>query len=603
MKAFKLLDRAIHRYDGMGAAMRMKVRIFLLITLFMLAIVPILIAYSAYSQRNNPALGYQLSYMVLVPEAISFLLFMLALVLLVRGHFSVAAHLILITAFLTIWTVMFVDRSGTLSSMDTIVFVAGIITITPLALTRRKWAILAYGAGNLALLAAFAFVARSRFGLTRYAGIEYFADNAVALVFITLVAFSVFVINQRALAQIENELAERRRQESEKERLQAQLAHAQKMESIGRLAGGVAHDFNNLLTTIMGNTSMALTKLGADNPVAPRLKDVMRTAESAAALTRQLLAFSRRQVSEPRPIDLNSHIEGIAPLLSRLIGESMRLVLKLGPGTAPITVDPGQLEQVLINLVANARDAMSAGGSIVIETRKQHVDSPTPAANPIMKPGAHVVLSVTDNGTGIPADDIQHIFDPFFTTKPVGKGTGLGLALVYGAVRQNGGSIAVSSKPGAGTTMTVYFPISANNPRDRFPEPDPPELPRGRESVLLVDDDPAVLDFVKMIMASLGYRVHAAADGAAALAVIAEPGAGIDLLLTDFILPDMTGRTLAVQAQTRLAGLKVLFMSGHAENFAMTGSAVDNGGQFIAKPFTTQALAKKVREILDAKVS
>jgi hypothetical protein len=325
----------------------------------------------------------------------------------------------------------------------------------------------------------------------------------------------------------------------------------------------------------------------------------MRAAESAAALTRQLLAFSRRQVSEPRPIDLNSHIEGIAPLLSRLIGTTMRLVLKLGPGTAPITADPGQVEQVLINLVANARDAMPAGGRIVIETRKQRIDSPPPAANPILTPGIHVLLSVSDNGSGIPADDLQHIFDPFFTTKPVGKGTGLGLALVYGAVQQNGGSIAVSSKPGAGTTMTVYFPVSGNHALSRVQAQEPPELPQGRETVLLVDDDPAVLDFVQAVLVSLGYRVQAAADGAAALAAMAGPENGIDLLLSDCILPDMTGTTLTAQARTLRPGMKALFMSGHTEKTAMGGGAAGDGGHFIAKPFTAEELAKKVREVLD----
>jgi signal transduction histidine kinase len=599
MKPLEVLDRAIRRYDGADAAMRMKVRVFLLATLLMLAIVPILIAYSSYGQLHNPALGNRLNFVVLVPEAIAFLLFLLGLALLVRGHFTIAAHLILVTAMLTIWTVMFVDRSGVLSSMDTIVFVAGMVTLTPLALTRRKWIILAYGAGNLAMLATFALVARLRFSLTSYAWFEYLADNTIALVFITLVAFSVFIINQRALEQMIKELKERRRQENEKERLQAQLIHAQKMESIGRLAGGVAHDFNNLLTTVMGNTSMVLTKLGSASPVAPRLKDIMRAAESAAALTRQLLTFSRRQVIEPRPIDLNSHIESITPLLSRLIGENMQLVLELEPGAAPIMADPGQIEQIVINLVANACDAMPAGGRIVIETRKQHVEDPPATANPIMKPGNHVRLSVTDCGTGIPVEDLQHIFDPFFTTKPLGKGTGLGLALVYGAVQQNGGSIVVNSTPGEGTTMAVYFPAAGNNFRARAPEHEAAELPRGREAVLLVEDDAAVLDFIRLILASLGYHVYAAADGAAALAVIGAPEAGIDLLLTDFILPDMTGTTLATQVRALRSGLKVLFMSGHAENIAMGEGAADDGGHFIAKPFTAQALATKVRELLD----
>jgi len=429
---------------------------------------------------------------------------------------------------------------------------------------------------------------------------EYIGDNVIAMVFITLTAFSIFIINQRALEQMENELAERRRQECEKERLQTQLLHAQKIESVGRLAGGVAHDFNNLLTTVMGNTSMVIAKLGPESPVAPRLKDIMRAAESAAVLTRQLLAFSRRQVTEPRPLDLNGHIEGIAPLLARMIGEKVRPVLKLVSGVAPIMADPGQLEQIVINLVVNARDAMPEGGTVVIATHREHVNDPPPAASPIMKPGEYVVLSVSDSGTGIRADDIQHIFDPFFTTKPVGKGTGLGLALVYGSIQQNGGSIAVSSAPGAGTVMTVYFPAAGIISRTRAPRPEAPELPQGCESILLVEDDTTMLDFVRLILGSLGYRIHAATDGSAALALASTPGTMIDLLLTDFILPDTTGTTLAAQIIVHCADLKVLYMSGHAESRIMADGAAESGVHFIAKPFTTQELANKVRAVLDA---
>ena len=595
-----LLKRMTRSYEGTDPVIRMKAKLFILLALLMLAIVPVVIFYSAYGQLHNQALGNRLNWLVLAPEALSMVFLVLAIFLLLRGRFSLGAHFLLIASFMVIWAIMFLDRSGTLSAMDTIVFVLGILSLTPLAVSRRKALILLYGGANLALLAFFSLCARGRFGLTPYAHIEYLADTAIAIVFITLTAYSVFVINQRAQELMANELAERRRQEYEKERLQAQLLHAQKMESVGRLAGGVAHDFNNLLTSVMGNTSLAITKLGADSPALPRLKDIMRAAESAAALTRQLLVFSRRQVTEPRPLDLNGHIESIAPLLEKMTGATVFPVLQLGVGVAPILADPGQVEQIVINLVVNARDAMPDGGRVVIATRRERFLEPPPGATPIMKPGDYVVLTVSDGGAGIRADDILRIFDPFFTTKPVGKGSGLGLALVYGAVQQNGGSIAVSSLPGKGTTMTVYFPVAGNIIRPRSPDLQPPELPRGGEAILLVDDDAAVLDFVRLILSSLGYRVTAVADGAAALAGIAAPGREVDLLLTDFILPDMTGTTLAAQVLVSHAGLKVLYMSGHAESMVMAEGAADSGVHFIAKPFTAQELASKIREILDA---
>ena len=584
------------RYEDADPVMRMKATFFFSVYLLILAVVPIAIVYSACSQLHNPALGHRLNLTVLIPETLVLLPLAAILVLLLKGRFSLSAHLLLILLFLTVWSIMFVDRSGELSKLDTVVYVLGVLTLTPLAVIRRKRVILLYGVANLLALGLFILFTQNQLNLPFHRNMEYFADNAVAIVFITFTAFTAFLINQRALDQMESELAERRRQESEKERLQTQLLHAHKMESVGRLAGGVAHDFNNLLTTIMGNAGMALAKLEPTSETSARLKDIMRAADRAATLTRQLLAFSRRQVSEPRPLDLNRHIEKSAGLLERLLGEGIQLDLLLASDVGPIMADPVQIEQILINLTVNARDAMPGGGMITIVTRNQRIVSSPPAASPIMKPGNYVVLSVTDTGEGIPEADLHRIFDPFFTTKPVGQGTGLGLASVYGAVQQNNGSIEVTSGSGRGTVMTVYFPASGLVPRAAAPQRKPDDLPGGDETILLVEDDAMVLDYVQLILSSLGYRVRTAADGAAALSL----AAGIDLLLTDVILPDMTGMTLAAQSRRHASRLKVLYMSAHGENVVAQDSAAEAVSHFIAKPFTTQELAAKVREVLNA---
>jgi two-component system cell cycle sensor histidine kinase/response regulator CckA len=373
---------------------------------------------------------------------------------------------------------------------------------------------------------------------------------------------------------------------SERRRLEEQLRQAQKMEAVGRLAGGIAHDFNNLLTAIMGYSELALDGLAAEaGQVREDIRSVRDAAERAQGLTQQLLAFSRRQVLQPRVVEPEAVVAGIEAMLRRLIGEDVELVTERAGGGCAL-VDPGQLEQVLLNLVVNARDAMPRGGRVSIRTRRVDVDE---------RP--HVAIEVADTGVGMSDDVRAQVFDPFFTTKDPGKGTGLGLATVYGIVEQSGGHIEVESEPGRGSTFTLLLPAVEDSPA-----PEPAELgapPPGRETVLLVEDEESVRALARRVLAAQGYRVLEARDPLEALRICREHGGPIDLLLSDVVMPELGGRELADRVLEQRPGLPLLFMSGYADAVQAAGG-LGEGSWFIAKPFRPDELAHKVREVLDA---
>jgi signal transduction histidine kinase/ActR/RegA family two-component response regulator len=382
-------------------------------------------------------------------------------------------------------------------------------------------------------------------------------------------------------------------------RARTELQHAQRMESLGRLAGGVAHDFNNLLTAILGNLSLAADAAGAG--LAEYLTEIERAAESAAALTRQLLSFSRRQVIEPRVLDLGAVLQRIERLLIRTIGENIELRLN-ARARGRVRVDPAQLEQIVVNLVVNARDAMPRGGQLAIETADIVLDADYPRRHPGSAQGPHVMLAVSDSGGGLSEEVRSRLFEPFFTTKPPGAGTGLGLAMVLGAVKQNGGLVDVYSEPGRGTTFKVYFPEVLEAAEELPPlaraGDDPP---RGSETILLVEDDAGVRALASRLLGGLGYHVVATANAAEALAVIhARSGRPFDLLFTDLVLPGRSGRELAEELQTERAVNRVLFTSGYTEDVVIRHGVLARGIAFLPKPYTRDLLARKVREVLDA---
>jgi two-component system cell cycle sensor histidine kinase/response regulator CckA len=386
---------------------------------------------------------------------------------------------------------------------------------------------------------------------------------------------------------------------TEKKKLQRQYLHAQRLEGVGRLAGGVAHDFNNVLTIINGYSEVLLSRLSPDDPSFAPLCEIHKAGERAASLTRQLLAFSRKQVLAPQVLDLNALIRESEKMLHRLIGEDIILTTHLDPSLGLVKADPAQLELAIVNLVVNARDALPAGGYLTIETRNIQVDASHARNRPDVRPGPHVLLAVTDTGNGMDEATRAHIFEPFFTTKGPGQGTGLGLSTVFGIVKQSEGHVEVYSEPGQGTTFKIYLPQV--QPAGNAP-PAPPidfKAPTGTETVLLAEDEEGVRALAHLALQSNGYTVLEARDGDEARTLSDRHAGPIHLLVTDVVMPKVSGRQLADSLTARFPELKVLYLSGYTDDAIVRHGVLQEGKKFLQKPFTPIALARKVREILD----
>jgi two-component system cell cycle sensor histidine kinase/response regulator CckA len=401
------------------------------------------------------------------------------------------------------------------------------------------------------------------------------------------------------------DISEIKRAAALRETLEEQIRASQKMEAIGGLAGGVAHDFNNLLLVILSYTAFALDSVPEGAKIRADLLEVRKAAERAAGLTRHLLAFSRKQVLQPVSLDLNRIATGIEKMLRRILGEDVDFVLRLAPDLGRVHADPGQIEQVLMNLAVNARDAMPQGGKLTIETSNVEVDAEYAASHLALQPGSYVQLAVTDNGCGMSEQTRARIFEPFFTTKEKGKGTGLGLSTVYGIVTQSGGNVWVYSEPGHGTTFTIYLPrgLSAVATTPGVARPaEPRVMARGSEIILAVEDEEALRGIVRRILEGAGYTVLTAATGEEALAVAEAHAGAIDLLLADVVMPRMSGKALAQSLVALRPQLKVLYMSGYTNDAIVHRGVLEADTNFLGKPFTTAELTRKVREVLDGHV-
>jgi two-component system cell cycle sensor histidine kinase/response regulator CckA len=385
---------------------------------------------------------------------------------------------------------------------------------------------------------------------------------------------------------------------SQRKLLEEQLMHAQKMEAVGRLAGGVAHDFNNMLTVISGYNRMLLDELSPNDPLRTYADEAIKAADRAGAITNQLLSFSRRQIMQPRVISVNTVLQQTEKMLRRLIGEDVELVLELSEDAGNIKADPNHIEQAIVNLAVNSRDAMPNGGRISIETANTRLDEHYARTHLGVNPGEFVMIAVIDTGHGMDAATRQHIFEPFFTTKERGKGTGLGLATVYGIVKQTGGDIWVYSEPGAGTTFKLYFPRVVDSATENGPATAPEMVTADGETVLVVEDEKAVRDLTVRMLQRMGYKVLSAASGEEAMEISSKFYGKIALLLTDVVMPNMSGRQVADALLALRPELRVLYLSGYTENAVFHQGVLANGVEFLPKPFTREALGQKIRDLL-----
>ena len=848
----RLFDAILKPYANADYALQHKARFVARACVVLAIISPVAILYNVWLTLSSSALGHSVNPIVIGTLVVGTFILAPVLLLLSKGRFSLATHLLTTACFGVFWTIMLVDKATAVARLDTIVFVLAVLTMAPLSVTRRGWVIAAYAAANILALVVFILVTRAHLDAPTDALIDYVANSAIAMIFISIVGWSIFAINSDALARatadvearrraeaeaslqsamleaqaeaaydgvlfvdgagkiilanrkfsevwgipdeivegrdedkaiehaitavrdpdafvkgirtlyeqrsgptddeveladgrtlgrhsepvydparkylgrvwyfrditerrrdeqrvrasearyravvedqtdmiarfgtdglitfangsmerycdadslvgrdvrtllqlpgaellarrlvalsrdstiedleysfvgndllrrwsvwsvralhdaagviqeiqvVGRDVTERKEAELERERLQDQLRQAQKLESIGRLAGGVAHDFNNLLTAILGNIQLAQMDTEAGRSPRNCLGEATKAAQSAATLTRQLLAFSRKQLIEPKVLDLNQLLEQMLRMLARVIGEDVSLQANIASPVGLIRADASQIEQIVINLTVNARDAMPDGGRVVIETADVVLDAEFCRQHPDLKPGPFVRLSVIDNGIGMSREIRQHLFEPFFTTKPKGKGTGLGLATVYGAVVQHGGFISVDSEKGKGSTFKIFFPRVEGAPDSSHRLNTTAELPTGSETILLVEDEPQVLAFTERILTRLGYTVVPFASAEAALASLSDVIRTAPLLISDVILPGMNGRALSTKLTAANPQLKTLFASGYAEDVIGHHGVLEPGVLFLPKPYTASELARKVRDVLDS---
>lgn len=452
---------------------------------------------------------------------------------------------------------------------------------------------LTMGGVMLIFMLALLFTARRMHG-TIVSSLTLRTENTGLVQYLTSVNVQAEQLNK----ELKGEIQQREQTEAALQASQEQLLQSQKMEAIGQLAGGIAHDFNNLILVITGYSELLLDDLKSDERKRLKVEQINQAGARAAALTQKMLAFSRRQVAHPRPLDLNTIVSSITPMLSRLIGESIHVVTRLNP-VGQVKADPMQIEQVIMNLVLNARDAMPHGGILTIETSNVELDHLYTGQHPGSQVGTYVRLTVWDTGMGMDAETKRRVFEPFFTTKEVGKGTGLGLSVVYGIIKQSGGYIEVTSEPQEGSLFTVYLPRLSSTLALSHPLVTGCTLATGRENILVVEDEQAVRKLISGMLRQQGYDVIEASDGDEALRAVEQAPGAVHLLIADLVMPRLGGCELAQRLRLQQPHVKVLYMSGYSHDRLLGQEGLPAGADFLEKPFTPEVLSRKVREVLD----
>ncbi len=595
-----ITNNLLYKYDSSGYVIKSRAGFIFYLIVTMLSITLILLVSQIYLQLNNPAYNYKIQPGVIVPLATAFIIDLILMITLLRGHFSIAGNLLFVICQTGVWTVMFLSRSDVTTRLDTIILAAATLTMMPIIIIGKKRYFFLYTALNIAVLFAFMLFFRKDLNLSGTAFIDYIFDNTLAFIFIGIVSSVIFSINSRALEKAEVEISEREKAVEQRNRLQEQLMQSQKLESVGLLAGGVAHDFNNILAAVQGFAELAINNCDSEGKTKSELYNIIKASKKARDLTHQLLAFARIQPLDMQQIDVNRIIEDFTGMLSRTLRENIIIKKRLCKNPGLLECDPVQLEQVILNLTLNSQDAMPHGGAITIETSRILIEDDFARQHENFFPGSYILLSISDSGSGVDPDIINKIFDPFFTTKDFGKGTGLGLSTVYGIIRQHKGMINVYSEKDKGTIFKIYLPVKDGILEDCRPAAGQIEHYKGNETILAVEDNPEVRNLLEAILKKNGYRTLIAENAAAAIA-ICSCNEVIDLLITDVILPDSNGRELCNKITAARPEIKTIYISGYTSNVIAHNGKLDEGINFIQKPFSITEFARKVREVLDSR--
>lgn len=596
-----IIDKLLYRYNSSSYIIKNRARFILYLIFTMMLFIPALMLYHSYIHMHNPVYNYKIQTTIIGLEFTAFMLTFFVLFILIRGHFSIAGNLLLISCQSAIWGIIFLVKQDLITRLDTIVLVAATMTMMPIIVVVKKKLFLIYSLINITLLFIFTFTRRYELDLSDTAFTDYLSDNLIAFVFIGIISYTIFTINSRAIEKAEAEISGRKKAEDHRNRLQIQLLQSQKLESVGLLAGGIAHDFNNMLAAVQGFAELASDNIETESRAKEDIDEIIRASKKARDLTQQLLAFARIQPLYLKNININDIVKDFTGMLSRTLRENIVIRNELCDNPGSIEGDPIQIEQIILNLTLNSQDAMPRGGSITISTTRVEIEEDFIKRFENIASGSYILLSISDDGTGIDPDIIDKIFDPFFTTKDFGNGTGLGLSTVYGIVKQHRGMVEVYSEKGKGTIFKIYLPVKDDSIENKTPPDLKPDQLKGNETILAVDDNPEVKNLLRTILKKSGYNVFIAENPETALAISSSYDGIIHLLITDVILPDMNGMELYSKIRITRPEINVIYISGY------TASAVGHNGpveelNFIQKPFSISDFTRKVREVLDAGV-